>query len=154
MKKLMVLVAMLASQTVWADGFICQTEEGDLNVKIFNNVKPEEGTRNVSTMVISDPAVSHGRKTIARFSAEQGTLTGGLPVYKAKVDLRFADLRAKGENIAGTKLGHLAHVIVGLRYDYRQALPSGSEVTGWMTFQKRNGEEMHAQLICERYLKN
>jgi hypothetical protein len=154
MKKLVLLVAMIVSQNAMADGFVCQTEEGDLNVKIYNHVNPQDGTRNGSTMVLSDPSVGMGRKTIAKFTDIKDTLSGSGTLYEAKVDLRVVESRARGELIAGTKLGQLAKIVVGLRYNYLMPVEHGELVTGWMFLQKRNGEEIHRQLECSRYLKN
>lgn len=154
MKALLVVVAMVLSQNAMADGFVCQTEDGDLNIKIYNNVQPSLGTRTGSTMVVSDPAVGHGNKTIAKFTDVKGTLSSNGALYTAKVDLRMIESRSKGELIAGTKLGQLAQIVVGLRYSYNQPLDHGDLVTGWVRFQKRNGEESSAQLECARYLKN
>jgi hypothetical protein len=154
MKALLVLVAMVLSQNAMADGFVCQTEEGDLNIQVYNNTDPSAGTRSVSTMVLSDPAVGHGRKTIAKFTDVKGTLSSNGALYTAKVDLRMVESRAKGELIAGTKLGQLANIIVGVRFSYSQPLRHGEAVTGWAMFQKRNGQESYAQLECVRYLKN
>jgi hypothetical protein len=99
--------------------------------------------------------VSYGRKTIATFSAKQGTLAGGLPAYAASVDLRFATSRNKGENIGGTKLGELANIYVTIDHTYGAALlENGDEVEGQLVLQKRNGEELVSSLVCTRYLKN
>ena len=38
MKYLMVAVLVLISAPAFADGFVCQTRNGDLNVKLYNKI--------------------------------------------------------------------------------------------------------------------
>src|SRR3989338_1707434 len=109
MKKIIfVMAAVMASSTAaFADGFVCETRAQDLNVKVYNNTNPELGTRTAAVMVLSDPSVSHGRKTIARFQNSNGLISNTGAHYEAKVDLRYNDSARKGELIGGTKLGQL-----------------------------------------------
>src|SRR4051812_35537711 len=64
-----------------------------------------------SVLVLSDPSVAGGRKTIARFTEENGVLEvtsgdhGDGDFYVAKVDLRFNDSARAGEYLLGTRLG-------------------------------------------------
>ncbi len=154
MKTLIVLIAMVSAQAASADGFRCQTVDGDLNLKIYNQTSPEMGTRSAATMVLSDPHVGHGRKTIAKFSAEKGTLTSKEVAYTANVDLRFVDSSAKGENIAGTKLGELDTIKAAIGFSYNNPVADGTELAGRLVLVKRNGQKIYADLACERYLKN
>src|SRR4051812_1738186 len=55
---------LLAATAAHADGFECQTVDQDLNIKVYNHTSPSEGTRVASVMVLSDPSVSAGKKTI------------------------------------------------------------------------------------------
>lgn len=155
-----VLVGSLAALTMTfashaqADGFQCQTHEGDLNVKIYNHTSPSEGTRSVSTMVVSDPAVSGGRKTIALFTSAKGTLEflgGGR--YFANVDLRMIESRRAGEYLVGTRLGELDTIVLDLDFNYARPVEAGAEVEGLATFTKRNGEIIERDVTCVRYLK-
>src|SRR6185503_10108376 len=75
MKAFILMVAMVASSAAYADGFKCETLAGDLAIKAYNNTQPSEGTRTGAVMVLSDPAVNSGRKTIARFTDVNGVLT-------------------------------------------------------------------------------
>lgn len=161
MKKLVLIAGMMLSQSALADGFVCQTMESDLNVRIYNHTQPEMGTRSAAIMVLSDPVVSYGRKTIAKFSAVKGTLSSerGNPswaemVYTADVDLRFTDSARKGENISSTKLGELAKISVLVKFSYASPVADGTELAGQMTLVKRNGEVLVSALTCSRYLKN
>ena len=148
------IVSMLAiAGNAHADGFKCQTVDGELAVKIFNSVNPNVGTRVGAVMVLSDPSVNGGRKTIARFTDANGVLSSRSSRYDANVDLRFSDSARKGENIMGTKLGELDHVIVDIDFSYAAPVGAGEEVTGTIVLDKRNGEKSEADLICTRYLK-
>ncbi len=154
MKHLVILATLVLSQAALADGFYCQNEQADLNIQIFNHINADMGTRTGSVMVLSDPRVNEGRKTIAKFSDVNSTLTSYSSVYNAKVDLRYSDSRAKGENIGGTKLGELDHVIVGLNFSYQKPLSNGQRLTGVVRYVKRNGDIWTQNLRCTRYLKN
>jgi hypothetical protein len=156
MKKFMV-VAVLASfaslAQARADGFSCQTSEGDLNVRMFNHTQAVEGTRNAAVMVLSDTGVQAGRKTIARFTDVNQTLTNHGATYVARVDLRYNDSGRKGELVSGTKLGELKTIHVDVAFSYARPLRAGQVVYGSMQLVKRNGQKIIRDLSCERYLK-
>lgn len=149
-------IAALAtfSAAAHADGFVCQTTDGALNVKIFNNTDPSVGTRVGAVMVVSDPAVGGGRKTIARFTDTHGVLESRGSRYEANVDLRFNDSSRKGELILGTKLGQLDAIIADIDFSYAAPVAAGEEVEGKLILVKRNGDRIRADLACSRYLKN
>jgi len=154
MKKLTLLVTMMiASSNVFADGFVCQSVEGDLNVKIYNHTQPEVGTRVAAVMVLSDPLVQGGRKTIARFKQTSGTLSSEGAHYLADVDLRFTDSNTKGEYIAGTRLGHVDTIALDVDFSYDQPVAEGTLVKGLLTVTKRNGDIIEKDMECSRYLK-
>jgi hypothetical protein len=117
-------------------------------------VQPEEGTRNAAVMVLSDPAIAQGRKTIARFTDCNGTLTSQGALYVANVDLRFNDSGRKGENVLGTKLGHLKKIALKLDFSYRYPVNHGDPVSGVIKALDRNGETIREVVECRRYLKN
>ena len=142
------------SASAQADGFSCQTEDGSVNVKIYNHVLPENGTRNGAVMVLSDTSVSGGRKTIARFTDVNGRLSSRSSVYVADVDLRFNDSGRKGELILGTKLGMLDTVIADIDFSYAAPVAAGEEVEGTLVLVKRDGSRIKSALSCSRYLKN
>jgi hypothetical protein len=147
----LILSASFAAQ---ADGFKCETLEGDLAIKIFNHTQAAEGTRTGAVMVISDTSVSHGRKTIARFTDLNERLSSQASSYVGDVDLRYNDSGRKGELISGTKLGELDQVIVDVNFSYGEPVAALTELSGLMTLVKRNGEEIVRDLSCTRYLKN
>lgn len=142
------------SLSAQADGFKCQTTDESLNVQIYNNTMPESGTRVGAVMVLSDPSISLGRKTIARFTSANGVLANRSSRYEAKVDLRFNDSSRKGELIFGTKLGMLESVIADIDFSYAAPVAAGEEISGLLTLVKRDGSQASADLVCSRYLKN
>ena len=150
---LAVLAIATFSASAQADGFSCQTVDGDLNVKIYNHTNPEVGTRVAAVMVVSDPAVSGGRKTIVRFTEVNGVLESRASRYEANVDLRFNDSARKGELILGTKLGQLDKIIADIDFSYAAPVAAGEEVEGKLILVKRNGDRVRADLTCARYLK-
>jgi hypothetical protein len=149
-----VSAALLSSAASRADGFTCRTQDESLKLAVYNITDANHGTRNASTMVISDPAVGYGRKTIARFSDLNETLTNIGATYEARVDLRFNDSGRKGELIGGTKLGQLKSIVLDVEFNYSRPVLSGTELPATVTLVKRNGETVSLGAICARYLKN
>ena len=151
-KLVTVVLGLLVSSQAWADGWVCNAD--DLKVRVYNNVQPSEGTRNVAVMVLSDPKVAFGRKTIAKFTASNSTLENESSLYTARVDLRFNDSGRKGELIAGTKLGFLKTILLDVDFSYAAPIADGDVVDATMTLVKRDGASIEKDLSCERYLKN
>lgn len=154
MKSVIALVALVASANAMADGFVCQTLDESLNVKVYNHVQPSEGTRNAAIMVVSDPNVQDGRKTIATFSDASGLLDNESTVYTSKVDLRFSNSDSKGELIGGTKLGQLKKIVLDVAFNYSYPMEAGDLTKGTIHLHKRNGDIISLDAECERYLKN
>lgn len=154
MKTLIAIAALVATGSVAsADGFVCVSHAQDLKVSVFNQTEPEAGTRNAAIMVLSDPRVSLGRKTIAKFSSES-LLSNQASTYTADVDLRFANSSRKGELIAGTKLGNIDTLTLDVDFTYAAPVPAGAELDAVLTIERRSGAPIHVQMECERYLKN
>ncbi len=154
MKTLIIALAALTTASIAsADGFVCVSTAQDLKVHVFNHVTPQAGTRNGAVMVLSNPKVSLGRKTIAKFDSE-GLLSNEASRYTADVDLRFTDSSRKGELIAGTKLGYIDSMVLDVDFTYAAPVISGTVIDGVLTIAKRNGESTLVNMECERYLKN
>jgi hypothetical protein len=152
--KAIVLTAVLATAlSAQADGFKCETESG-LKVQVYNHTSPEMGTRTGSTMIISDSNVQYGNKTVAKFTAEKGTLSSNNLRYTAKVDLRVSESNRKGELIAGTKLGYINKIFVDVAFSYSSPVRDGAVLPGALTVLKRDGTWVRQSAVCERYLKN
>jgi hypothetical protein len=105
-------------------------------------------------MVVSDPEVRDGDKTIARFTDTKGTVTNSGATYTADVDLRFSDSNKAGRLIGGTKLGQLDTIVLDVDFSYAQPVDNGDSVDGVLHLNKRGGGEIALDVTCERYLKN
>jgi hypothetical protein len=161
MKKIFAIAMMMTvsamAAVAQADGFECQTQDSAaraLTVKVYDNTTAEAGTRNAAVLVLSDPAVAAGRKTIARFTDVNSTLANSGATYVANVDLRFNDSGRKGELIGGTKLGELDQIVLDVAFSFAAPVEAGDVVPAKLTLIKRNGDEIELDLDCARYLKN
>ncbi|MBI2604470.1 MAG: hypothetical protein HYW49_00160 [Deltaproteobacteria bacterium] len=153
MKKLIVMMAFLSSSFAFADGFVCKTLHNDLIIRVYNNTEPAYGTRNSAVMVLSDPAIDYGRKTIAKFTGVNTTLSNVSTNYAAFVDLRYLDSRRKGELILGTKLGYIKNFYLDVNFSYGHPIAPGEITTGNLEVLKRNGDSFDEPVRCKRYLK-
>lgn len=153
MKNVLVFLAAVFSAPAFADGFVCQSLEEGIKVKVFNHTHAEEGTRNAAIMIVSDLNVNGGRKTIATFEASDSLLTNDGATYTSKVDLRFNGSERKGENILSTKLGEVKFIILDIDFSYAYPVAAGEEVAGELILKKRNGEVIRTDVACTRYLK-
>jgi hypothetical protein len=155
MKLAIALLALVIATPAMADGWLCSNKKQDLNVKVFNNVMPSEGTRVANVMVVSDKSVQTGRKTIVRFTEENGTLKTEGTKYIGTVDLRFNDSGRKGENVMGTKLGNTDTMTLDVYFNYTKPAPAGDYVPARFVLAKRNGSADAVMMMgCKRYLKN
>jgi hypothetical protein len=137
-----------------AEGFRCEAAELPLAIKVYGATLSSPATREAQVMVISDTSVSHGSKTIARFTKADGTLSNQGANYVGNVDLRFADISRSGENIAGTKLGEVDRILLAVDFSYVAPIEDGQQVAGTLYLTKRNGDSITVDLECIRYLKN
>lgn len=153
-KLAMLVVGVLSAQVSFADGFRCQAVDGSINAQVFNHTNPNQGTRVASVLILSDPTVQHGNRTIATFKNVQGTLTNYGTSYVANVDLRFTEISRKGEYLFGTRLGELKTIRLDVDFSYNEPLSKGEMVKGIITAWKRSGQRHSINMECERYLKN
>ncbi len=156
MKKTMfaVIMTVLVTVNAKADGFKCQSVDGDLNVKVYNHTDPSAGTRVASVMVLSDAAVQSGSKTIATFTEVSSLLNNSGASYDAKVDLRYKNSRRGGEYIGGTRLMFIDTISLDVDFAYNLPVPAGKQLDATLTIAKRDGELTSIEMTCERYLKN
>lgn len=157
MKKIIATIIVLATSTSFADGFVCESLESDLRVKIYNKVLPSDGTRSASVMIVSDPQVQPGRQTIAKFSTENGSLItahSGQLKFIGDVDLRFNDMGRSGEYLVGTRLGEVELIKLNIDFTYGDALSDGDTTSGRIIVVKRNGAAAVRDAVCTRYLKS
>jgi hypothetical protein len=155
MKKVIIAAAAALSMSApaFADGFVCEAQNESLKVKVFHQTQPELGTRNSAILVLSNPEIQAGRKTIATFESDAAQLTNEGATYTANVDLRFRSSNRRGELVGPTKLGEIKHVVLDVDFSYARPVAEGTEVSGELTLLKRNGEQIDIDMVCTRYLK-
>ncbi|MGZ3721602.1 MAG: hypothetical protein ACXVA9_01645 [Bdellovibrionales bacterium] len=154
MKKMILAAAVaLIGSSAMADGFVCENYDGNLRIKVYHQTQPEMGTRNAAIMIVSDPTIGSGRKTIATFAADNALLSSHSALYDANVDLRFKNSSRKGENIGGTKLGEVDHIKLDVDYSFNNPVPAGETVFAKLTLELRNGTNSRLDMTCTRYLK-
>lgn len=132
------LVAMFSSSAFAAQGWQCSAN--DISVKVI-----DESAASGGIMVLSNPSVGSGRKTIAKFTEANGTLDVRGDLYVAHTDLRFNDSARAGELVIGTKLGEVASFRLTVRADEHSDWADGSLVAI-----KKNGERAARKVECER----
>jgi hypothetical protein len=147
------LATLLVSAAAHADGFVCQALDADLTVKVFNKTHAIEGTRTPSIMILSNPTISLGRKTIATFSNSSASLEGKGTSYFAEVNPENAEASRGGELIAGTKLGYVESLELHVDFNYYTPTAAGKTVDGALILTKLNGEHIPVNMECTRYLK-
>ena len=152
------IVSLAVITSAHADGFTCEGQNTGVQIKLYNNTQSDIGTRTPAIMIVSDPMIQYGNKTIAKFTGSNGTLDyQGYGKYVAKVDLRYNDSNLGGRNIGGTKLSQLATIVVKLNFAYNSASTANAldgDVEGKISYNKRNGEILEEKVLCSRYLKN
>ena len=152
MKHLLIISILLTGVQASADGFVCRSTKESLAVAVYNNTSTP-ATRMAEVMVLSDPQIGFGRRTIARFSRDNGTLTNRGARYVATVDTRIKDSSRVGENIGGTKLGYLKEISLDVDFTYSHPVEDGDELEATMVLTKLNGEVSEIEMDCLRYLK-
>lgn len=153
MKALLALALVFASNSAFADGFVCYNEFEALEVKVYNHTQASRGTRNAAVMILADTGINYGNKTIAKFTDWNQTLSNVGTIYTAKVDHRFLDSGREGELIAGTKIGNLKTIELDVDFSYDFPAPEGTEFRGDLTLLKRSGGKIQVAMVCSRYLK-
>ena len=158
MKKILILaiaiVGFVTSSCAFGDGFVCQARNGSLTVKAYDHTDASVGTRTGAVMVLSDPDAREGERTIARFRDASGTLSSSTSIFKAKVDLRFSDQKNKEALVAQKyELRELSAIVLAIDFSYNEPVPAGESVDGVITLHARDGDALHLDATCERYLK-
>jgi hypothetical protein len=155
MKTLLIAIMSLGfSGAAMADGFVCDTLDGNYTVKMYNHTSPSKGTRNGAVMIISDNNVMSGRKTIATFDTELTLWDREGAQYVANVDLRTTGAGRAGENVFGTKLGQIDTIKLNIAFLYSAPVKAGQELDAQLVVTKRNGQKGKIEAVCSRYLKN
>jgi hypothetical protein len=148
------MIAMLAASSAYADGWQCQTVERDLNVAVYNHTQPSQGTRNAAIMIVADPAVQAGRKTVATFTDIEQTLSSQGSTYTAFASQAVNQGARGGEYLSGTRLMYVRALQLQVAFNYAVPTAARALVPGRLLVEKINGERLVRNMVCARYLKN
>lgn len=154
MKNLVLSLMVLGVSSIsQADGFNCQTVEGDLSLLIRNHARPEAGTRKGAVMVLTDLLSEDETRTIIRFYGDSGRLTNKGSHYVGHVGPRFRTAYPD-HPFSGTGTSELLQIVADIDFSYDAPVANGEEVSGTLTLVKDAGGEIVRDLSCTRYLKN
>jgi hypothetical protein len=157
--------AMVAfsSTAALADGWNCTTttvqseKNRDVNVRIRNHATPEHGTRNVASIVVSDPWAKSGNRTIMTFENNirdyVSTVYSNGTHYEANVDSRYKGAK-NAKYVLGTRVNALSTAHFDIAFSYDAPVADGTIVGGKITLVKDNGGTVVRFMDCTRVLKN
>jgi hypothetical protein len=149
---LMTVVAVFVVATsARADGFVCNAVGESLRVKVYNRTQPEEGTRNVAVMVISDPSKPVGQRTLQRFTADNDGVTNSGTRYSASLKPRLRPMM--DVQIGGVQVGQIQEVALNIDFSYRYPIGNEGLVAGTLEIYQVNGDQLWMDVDCTRYLK-
>lgn len=149
----MIAIVTTVSSAAYADGFRCEGLTFGTKIEVYNKVKASQGTRNVSVMIVSDPASLKGERTIATFNQIEGSLIQKGATYIATVGDRY---RADDKKIADTTLRNLETIELTVNFNYTADTPTriGDKYAGLITYNKDDGSTTTERANCIRYKKN
>lgn len=156
-------VIAFSNTAAFADGWNCTTttvqsdKNRDVNVRIRNHSTPEFGTRNVASIVVSDPYAKSGNKTIMTFEngirEDVSTVYSNGTHYEANVDNRYKGAK-NAKYILGTRVNALSTAHFDVAFSYDRPVAEGTIVGGKITLVKDSGDKVVRYMDCTRYLKN
>lgn len=137
-----------------ADGFQCESVDGRINAKVFNETNPRAGTRNAAIMVLSDATETFGERTIATFEPEAGVLKNYGAIYVVDVANSETETGTLRAPILDMTIGDLASIEVNVAFSYGAPVAFGTRVDGKLILTARDGKLTELKLVCTRYLKH
>lgn len=147
---------IIAPQGVLADGFICEAINDNLEVRVFNHTKASVGTRNVSVMVVSDPTLNFGERTLLSLNSKQNSLVSRGAHYNASLNFNSNEVSKEvaDKPILGIKLSEIKNIALRVNFSYAYPVKKGTIVDAILTLIDRNDNSHQSAFNCERYLKN
>jgi len=132
----MALALGFLGTSAFADGFKCEGTDSTLNVKVYNHVQPQLGTRTPAKLIISDLI--------------QGTLA-----VRSTDQIRKHNLVNTVQYVVNgnQKLGASKAILQVAFKAGREVIAEGEERSGQLILASADGSRTVYELSCERYLK-
>jgi hypothetical protein len=147
---LSILSLLAVSGVARADGFLCGTDDRELNITVYHDTKSDEGTRNMAVMILSDPDQPKDQQTIARFDDSNAQLSTQGTDYVAQIDdtsSRQADIY-----VSSLPLSNIRSVDLNVAFSYTDPASNGQTMPGVLTIEATSGT-ITKDVSCVRYLK-
>jgi hypothetical protein len=147
-------IALLGlAQTARADGFLCGTDDRELEIQVYQNTLPALGTRNIAVMVMADETLPEGHRLIAKFDESNSALSNTGASYVAQVTTPPQEV-ASDTYVSDLPLNQIERVEMDVAFTYSNPAPAGQSMPGVLTITTYNGQQDRKDLYCIRYLKN
>ncbi|MBP7843478.1 MAG: hypothetical protein KA116_01565 [Proteobacteria bacterium] len=151
----LMLFISLTANFLWADGFICESPQGYLRIKIFHHTSFQTGgTRKVAVMVLSNPRVPMGKRTIGVFNENKGTLIRDSSSYFANFDFRFKGLYSKPQEfIKDISKKDIQSLEITPNFNINEPIAPSAKLKARFKLSLRSGQDYQGWIDCIRYLK-
>ncbi|MEO5666846.1 MAG: hypothetical protein ABIR96_02180, partial [Bdellovibrionota bacterium] len=133
------------------DGFVCDSTHESLRVQVYNRTQPGDGTRNVAVMVLSDPSLPRGERTLKRFEADNDTLANQGATYTAIVQRQLQVMSDR--QALGVQLGQIQELALSIDFSYRSPVTQNDVVSGVLQITQVNGDQLWVDMDCHHYRK-
>lgn len=149
------LFLCLKANWLWADGFICESPQGYLRIKIFHHTSFQTGgTRKVAVMVLSNPRVPMGKRTIGVFNESKGNLLRDSSAYIANFDFRFKGLYSKPQEfIKDISKRDIQTLEITPNFNINEPIAPAAKLKARFKMNLRSGQAYQGWIECIRYLK-
>lgn len=145
--------ATLVSAQARADGFICGTDDRELEVQVYNQTDASRGTRNASVMILSDPSADDGSQVIARLDGSNADLSNNGSYYVVQLK-QAQETEASDVYVSAFQLSQIETITLDVHFSYEDPLPAGAPMDGTLTLVGTTGHQDRKPVSCVRYLKN
>jgi hypothetical protein len=147
---LSVLSLLAASGVARADGFLCGTDDRELNITVYHDTQSDEGTRNMAVMILSDPDAPKSQQTLARFDESNAQLSTQGTNYDAQIE--NTESREAEVYVSSLPLSNIRSVDLNVAFSYSDPAPSNQTMPGVLTIEATTGT-ITKDVSCVRYLK-
>lgn len=154
-----------ASQSAFADGFVCYSEAEQLQIQVYNHRSPSEGVRSPSVMIISDLGAILGEQTIAKFSSDKGELFANGARYFARPNSILNGDQINDDHqvearpelaetfLLNNSMANLLELSLSVDFSYENPVENGETLDGVLELVSLEGDLEWARMSCHRYLR-